>query len=116
MIDMNALDHYREATGGDTKVSIAKIIDNYLMSAVDLIGMLEDSLSENDTRTFERAAHTLKSSSATIGAKELSALAADLEHLCKLTPLSQLSPIMSRVDGEFTKASVELQTIRRKFA
>lgn len=111
-VDITALDNYRESVGDNANISIAEVIDTYLKCAVDLIAMLRDSLSENDGKTFERAAHTLKSSSASVGASEVSALAADLEHLCRQSPLSQLSPIMSRVDGEFTKAATELRTIR----
>ncbi|MEW6405174.1 MAG: Hpt domain-containing protein [Chloroflexota bacterium] len=113
-IDISALDAYREVMGEEADTFIADVIDTYLNSAVGLISTLHNSLSANDAKTFERTAHTLKSTSATVGAMTLSTLAAELEKLSKSDPLPGLASRLGPVGEEFVKAEAELKTIREK--
>jgi HPt (histidine-containing phosphotransfer) domain-containing protein len=113
-IDITALDAYREVMGDEADTFIADVIDTYLNSAVGLISTLHGSISSDDGKTFERAAHTLKSTSATVGATDLSALAADLEKLSKSDPLPGLASQVQAAGEEFAKAEMELKVIREK--
>jgi HPt (histidine-containing phosphotransfer) domain-containing protein len=113
-IDITALDAYREVMGDDADAFIADVIDTYLNSAAGLISTLHSCLSSNDEKTFERAAHTLKSTSATVGATDLSALASELEKLSKSDPLPVLASKVQAAGEEFAKAEVELKAIREK--
>jgi two-component system, sensor histidine kinase and response regulator len=58
---------------------VVKVVDTWMASARQLIAQLQDSLAANDLRTLHRAAHTLKSSSANVGAMRLSLLSKTLE-------------------------------------
>jgi HPt (histidine-containing phosphotransfer) domain-containing protein len=115
MIDMKALDQHRKVMGNEADVFIANAINTYLKSAEDLISMLQDSALENDREMFERTAHILKSSSAVVGAQQVSALAAKVEHLARTTPLPNLAYMAEQMNQEFTKAAAELRRIHKKF-
>jgi HPt (histidine-containing phosphotransfer) domain-containing protein len=113
-INISALDAYRDVMGDEADMFIADVIDTFFSSAVKLIGTLHSSLSLDDGKTFERAAHTLKSASATVGAKEMAILAADLEELSKSTPLAGLRPKVTQLGTEFEQAVADLRKIRQK--
>ncbi|MGQ9832828.1 MAG: Hpt domain-containing protein [Candidatus Villigracilaceae bacterium] len=79
VIDWSALDTYREVMGEDANKFIADIIKTYLTNSQTLLANLEETFRAGDVTTFHRTAHTLKSSSATVGATSVSELAAALE-------------------------------------
>lgn len=58
---------------------VLRIIDLFESSATALLTELEQGLDEGDVATVTRAAHTLKSSSANIGAMDLAAHAKRIE-------------------------------------
>lgn len=58
---------------------VLRIIDLFESSASALVGELEQGLDDGDLATVTRAAHTLKSSSANVGAMELAAQAKAIE-------------------------------------
>ncbi|MBI5840374.1 MAG: Hpt domain-containing protein [Chloroflexi bacterium] len=113
-IDISALEAYREIMGEEADAFIADIIKTYIQNGANLVQIITDSLASGDKTSFERAAHTLKSTSATVGAKELSAVAAELESLCKTEALSTLAPKVGQLAQEFSKAEAELQAHREE--
>ncbi len=115
-INRSALDAYREMMGEDADAFIADIIDTYLDNAVNLLDDLRSALASGDVEGFVRAAHTLKSTSATVGAEELSALAADLETKGKEGNLSSLAPGVTEAREMFAQVEEELRSMRRALA
>ena len=101
-IDPAALDQYREVMGEDADEFIKDIILTFLESSGTLIGELNQSLKENDARTFQRASHTLKTGCATVGAVKLAGEFAKLEKLGEQNNLedvpSLLTPIVNDLD------------------
>ena len=73
LITFNAL---KESTGADF---IEELIDAFLEDAVTQIAEMKSALAAQDSETFRRAAHSLKSNAATFGAADLAALARELE-------------------------------------
>jgi len=74
-IDPSALDRILDMAGGDRSF-VVEIIDEYLNDSAALLATLREA-SGDDLR---RAAHTLKSTSASIGAGRLAELCARIEH------------------------------------
>ncbi|HLE46692.1 MAG TPA: Hpt domain-containing protein [Candidatus Thermoplasmatota archaeon] len=64
--------------GADEAV-VRDLIATFLNEAPNLVHDIQNALAKNEALVFERAAHTLKSASATVGAMELSAVAKELE-------------------------------------
>lgn len=79
VIDPSALEAYREVMGEDADSFIADVMQTYLNSSIQLLAQLDETFVSGDVPTFHRAAHTLKSSSATVGAMTVAGLAATLE-------------------------------------
>ncbi len=65
--------------GARAPIAEAHLIDSYLGELPRLVARLEQALERRDRESLHRAAHTLKSSSANMGALRLSQLCADLE-------------------------------------
>ncbi len=87
-IDPTALESYQEFMGEEAETFINDIVSSYRENAPKLIGAIEEALSSEDQAAFTRAAHTLKSNSATIGATDLAQLSADMEQNGKVGELS----------------------------
>jgi len=73
-IDPSALEQMADMAGGDRSF-VVEIIDEYLTDSATLLAALRES-SGKDLR---RAAHTLKSTSASVGAGRLAALCSRIE-------------------------------------
>ena len=73
MIDNpNALGQYVDLMGQEGVEFIIDIIDTFLADAPNNLRQLDESMASQDSVTFRRAAHTLKTGCATVGAVTLS--------------------------------------------
>jgi CheY-like chemotaxis protein/HPt (histidine-containing phosphotransfer) domain-containing protein len=77
--DPKALDNLRQIERGGAPGLVTKVLETYIVSARELVESLGRSLVAGDLKELHRAAHTLKSSSANVGAMALAALARQLE-------------------------------------
>lgn len=68
--------------GGDVEV-IKELIQSYLAEAPRLLAEAKAALAAGDTPTFQRAVHTLKSTSATFGAMELAEASKAMEEAAR---------------------------------
>ena len=74
LIDQVTLDSY----GFDAE-TLAVLLDSFLADAPGLLNSIQTAIAEDDPQQLDFAAHTLKSSSATLGAIRLSELCKQLE-------------------------------------
>ncbi|MDX2270681.1 MAG: response regulator [Cyanobacteriota bacterium] len=79
-LNLTVFDQLRQMAGQDAQTVIRSIVNDYLESSQQLLATLETALAARDTVTFRQAAHTLKSSSATLGAIPLANTCRALEH------------------------------------
>jgi CheY-like chemotaxis protein len=79
ILDAAALDHIRELEHGSNANVLAAVIHSYLEHTPQLLETLQTAVAQHDAKALRYAAHTLKSSSANLGAFALSALCKDLE-------------------------------------
>ncbi len=73
--DTEVLDTLKEAIGD----SLTKIINLYLTDTPNTLQQMQQALNQDDYETVGRLAHSLKSSSANLGALQVSNLAINLE-------------------------------------
>jgi HPt (histidine-containing phosphotransfer) domain-containing protein len=78
MVDDNVLRELRASVEGDMSF-VRDLVDAYVSDSAGLLDAIEEALAHNDAEALVRPAHTLKSSSATLGAMDLSATARTLE-------------------------------------
>ncbi len=94
---------------GDDVSLLQDLIDTYIQDTPSLILQLRTGWASGDTDEVAQAAHPLKSSSASMGAMRLSALAAELEAHGKAGNLQGLEPYTERLESEFQMASAQLR-------
>ncbi len=78
-VDLSVLAALLGSLGSRALSAEARLIDTYLRELPRLVGQLREGDERNDAELFHRAAHTLKSSSANMGALGLSELCGALE-------------------------------------
>jgi PAS domain S-box-containing protein len=82
-LDPSVLASLRELDDDGTGGLVERLVRTYVDSSTQLVADLETALSGGPQEMLLRAAHTLKSSSANVGATRLSALARELEHAAR---------------------------------
>jgi HPt (histidine-containing phosphotransfer) domain-containing protein len=103
-LEVSALDSLREL-GGDEFV--AEVIDTFLADAPGLLETLRSSLDVGDADELRRAAHSLKSNGATLGAGEFSQACRDVEQRAKERRLDGAGELVERIErayGPLTEA------------
>jgi CheY-like chemotaxis protein/HPt (histidine-containing phosphotransfer) domain-containing protein len=88
---------------------VDKIIKSYLESSTVLISQLRKSLDVNDLEVLQRNAHSLKSSSANVGAKRLSEMGKALEEKCRSHHLEDAPELIALIEQEFVKVNEGLK-------
>ena len=85
---------------GETDI-VAELAGMFLEDARPRLSALEEAILEDDAPTVERLAHTLKGSSANMGARGMSALCARLEDAGASGDLSHSFRLLERLKEEF---------------
>jgi PAS domain S-box-containing protein len=108
-LDDAALGSLREL-GGDE--FLGEVIDAFLADAPNLIATLRRSLDERSTEELRRAAHTLKSNGATLGAEGFADLCRTLEHRAKEGELDGASELVDQIEAEYRPLEEALSALR----
>ena len=95
-------------SGGDSVLKL--VLSTYLAESTEVISQLHRALSSGDTRSLVEGAHSLKSSSANVGAMRLSALCREIELIGKVDTESVAGHV-HRLDEEFAVARAALEPI-----
>jgi len=107
VIDLGVLHELFEIMEDD----FVSVIESYLKSAPGLMHAIRDAVKEMDLDALVKAAHSLKSSSANVGAMELSTLAKELELKGREGQTSGLIESYNRAADLFRKSAAELRAI-----
>lgn len=78
-VDHSVLQNLREEIGDNE--FLRDLIDTYLEEAPRLLDNIQHAIDHHDAEAMKNAAHTLKSTSATFGARDLAALCQEIETL-----------------------------------
>ena len=88
---------------------VRDLIDTFLDDTPKMLGEMRQALTTHDAETFRRAAHSLKSNSASFGAMQLSAQAKELEMLGKTGNLAEVGDRLTVLAAEFDRVQVVLR-------
>lgn len=104
-----------EMVGPDSPEVLLDLLDTYLEESAGLVNTIRDKTDEGDLANALRPAHSLKSSSASIGAMRLSKLCADLESYLRgsLPGLDVLGSVQ-QIQNEFGRVQSALMVERAK--
>jgi len=86
--------------GADTPGFLAEIVEEFRLSTGRHVAAMRDAVREGDAEALRFAAHSLRGSSGTIGARGMAMLAASLEH----APAASREtgwPLIQRLEAEY---------------
>lgn len=111
VIDQQSIENLRELNPGDNDEFLREILGIYLEDTPNRIAELEQSLAAGDTARFTRAAHSVKGSSANVGAMVVRAVAEKLEQQSHKDGLGNVAGLVSELKAEFARAETELRRL-----
>jgi len=109
-IDRAAFDRLVETMGG---AFVGELIDTFGQDAVELIATLRRTLAAADVDGFRRAAHSLKSTSQSLGANGLAARARELESAARAGSLDGAGDRVQALAEHYDAVARTLGAIRR---
>jgi HPt (histidine-containing phosphotransfer) domain-containing protein len=92
---------------------VVELIDTFRDDAREQIDTLRRALAGTDLEAFRRAAHSLKSTSESLGASDLAELARELEAQARAGSLEGAGDRVERLAGEYESAARALEDLRR---
>jgi HPt (histidine-containing phosphotransfer) domain-containing protein len=88
------------------------MIDLYLQHSPVLIRTIESAAANMQTEALSQAVHTLKSSTANLGGARLALIAKECEALVRGGGITQVAPIVARINREYQDFCAELMRER----
>jgi signal transduction histidine kinase/CheY-like chemotaxis protein len=107
-IDQSVLDIIRDMEDEDDPHMLAEIIGLYLGKASELLQALQTAVANKDAEALRIAAHTLKSSSANVGARMLADLCRELEEAGRSGSLDNSATKLSLLFDEYGRVDAAL--------
>lgn len=106
VIDPQTIENLRQLNPGDNDEFLREIVGIYFEDTPRRIAELEQSLATGDQPKFTRAAHSVKGSSANVGAMAVRAVAEQIEHKSK-QGLGDAGAMIPALRSEFARAQAE---------
>ena len=113
-VDFNILNELMAEIGEGSEEMISNLITTYLNHTPTLFAAIEKALLVNDLNTIYRSSHTLKSSSANLGAVQLSETAKQLEAYLK--PLASSSLNSEEIDKVLLEIKPKITDLYESYA
>lgn len=111
VIDPQTIANLRSLNPGDQDEFLREIAGIFCEDTPLRIAELDQSLAGGDLPRFTRAAHSIKGSSANLGAMALRAVAEKLEHQSRTAGLADAGPLVEQIKVEFERARTALNTL-----
>ncbi|HYJ40377.1 MAG TPA: response regulator [Steroidobacteraceae bacterium] len=110
-LDHSAIDAVRQLDPDGQDRLLSRLIALYRDDSSQLLADMENALKVGNTENVARAAHTLKSSSANLGATNVAAIARQIEHLARGGDITDLPAAMTKLRAQRTVALSELEAL-----
>jgi HPt (histidine-containing phosphotransfer) domain-containing protein len=108
-LDTTALETIRALGGAQTPDLLEQIVRLYLEGAPELMASIRTGLAAANNDQVRVAAHSLKSSSANVGAAVLAELCKRLEIAARANALATDAPALREVEAEYERVCIALQ-------
>lgn len=108
-IDAKALNQIRALQRPNAPNVVHKIINSYLHDAPQLLEAARQAIAQNDSSTLYRTAHSLKSTSASLGALTLAGLCKELEAVGRAQTTDKAGTLLVAIEQEYTHVQEALK-------
>lgn len=115
VLDRAALYRNHHNLGGDRVMPLPELIDLYLNNASELFASLRQAAGANDAKGLVLGVHSLKSTSASVGANALSARCHDLERRWRAAQLEHAVHDVEQLELAFLPVRSTLEEIRTTY-
>jgi HPt (histidine-containing phosphotransfer) domain-containing protein len=109
-IDASAFAELLENVGGDREF-LAELVGTYVSDSPRLFAELRAAIAAGDAEVARRSAHSLKSTSASMGALALSRLCREIEMAAAAGSLAELEASVEPAEAEYGRAAAELRRL-----
>lgn len=110
VLDKNVITSLRELGGEDDPGLFMELVNMFLSDTPERMRVLNEAMDQHDALALERAAHALKSSSANLGAVNLSGLFRDIEAAGREKDLLRAAPLVALARPEFERVEAALRS------
>ena len=111
LLDTDVIEEILALQRSDKPDLLEKVIALYVEGAEKLIERMKKGAAESDFEEIRAAAHSLKSSSAYIGANTIAAHARGLEALSKRNTMDGVDELLQSIDNDFSEVNSELRSL-----
>lgn len=94
--------------------ALDEVIDIYLENVPILLQSIQEAIALNDAPALRNAAHSMKSTSGTVGASSLFELCKHLEAMGRAGTTADAPPLLKQVEAEFMKVKAALEIERQR--
>ena len=113
VIDTTYLEEIRALQQPDSPDLLGEIIDSYFTSSDPLLNALRQSVGAGDANAMMKAAHSLKSSSANLGALSLAEHCKNMETLGRNNTVAGAAELLITVEAEYARFCNALASFRK---
>jgi HPt (histidine-containing phosphotransfer) domain-containing protein len=110
-VDRKVLDQYRDIDPAGGQGLALRILRIYIDSASETWRGIEQAIAGRDAEALRLGAHSLKSSSASVGAQALANLLRELETLAKAARMDEAGILFASMQGEYARVLAALHDI-----
>jgi len=112
VLDMSVIESLRELGGEDQPELLAELIDLFLDDTPKQLQALDEAVEAAYPEGMERAAHTLKSSCANVGAMGMSVLCFELEKLGRSNAIEGAGSLSSQIQQAYVAVAEALEVCK----
>ncbi len=113
-LDKTTIDYLKSLRRGDGPSVLERAVGMYLENAPTVLEELRRAIAGGDASAVWKIAHSLKSSSASLGAKQLAQHIGDMEGRARQNDLVEADSRLVRIETEFQKVSSALRETLRE--
>jgi len=100
VLDPESIDRLKQLDPGGAAKLVHRVLSTYQASVLRLCAQIGEALTSGDLSQVRMVAHTLKSSSASVGALQLSRLCATVERMVRESSLEHLPATVEQLQHE----------------
>ena len=109
VLNQTVVANLRKLEAASGKAILPQLLASFSAVTPRRLAALREAIAAGDAQGVNQEAHTLKGSSANLGARQMARLCGDLEMLGQTSDLSQAASLLARIEVEFARVRMALE-------